>query len=484
MQFGGCHRGRPLPGRRAVPGRGLPVPGRERHLRGDRRDDVAALRDPEDRQREDRVHRPDARGHAERSSRPPVSPAWSSTRRSQTIERARRRSSATSRASGRSSCCSTRAASRTRRRPVVPRAADQPDAYVDVNRCVSFGGPRSRRSPQGSIPQVDVIVSAHTHAPYICPNFAGTGKLLTSASSFGRVITDIDLVIDHQSKDVKSATAKNVIVTQDVAKDPGTDRDRRSVHGLRRLRSRTRSSARSRPTSRGRVTDGDATGESALGDVIADAQLEATRRRDFGGAVIAFMNPGGIRADLALRQTRPAASCRARSRTASSSPCSRSGTRSSSRRARATQIKSAARAADLPDARRPDPPGVERLHLLVERLRGRSGARSTGVDQAERRHARPEHGLPRDDEQLPRERRGRVHRLQRSARTRSAARSTSTRSSATSWQHSPAPCRRSEEPDHARSAERAHQLRLRCDRRTDLAGDSLRRIPRYTPRFR
>lgn len=41
-----------------------------------------------------------------------------------------------------------------------------------------------------------------------------------------------------------------------------------------------------------------AAGESALGDVIADAQLAATAAPSLGGAVVAFMNPGGIRADL------------------------------------------------------------------------------------------------------------------------------------------------------------------------------------------
>src|SRR5262249_35544087 len=39
-------------------------------------------------------------------------------------------------------------------------------------------------------------------------------------------------------------------------------------------------------------------GESALGDVIADSQLAATAPADKGGAVVAFMNPGGIRANL------------------------------------------------------------------------------------------------------------------------------------------------------------------------------------------
>jgi 5'-nucleotidase len=42
-----------------------------------------------------------------------------------------------------------------------------------------------------------------------------------------------------------------------------------------------------------------ATGESALGDLIADAQLAATSPSLKGGAVVAFMNPGGIRGDLA-----------------------------------------------------------------------------------------------------------------------------------------------------------------------------------------
>jgi len=39
-------------------------------------------------------------------------------------------------------------------------------------------------------------------------------------------------------------------------------------------------------------------GESALGDVIADAQFVATQPAALGGARLALMNPGGIRADL------------------------------------------------------------------------------------------------------------------------------------------------------------------------------------------
>src|SRR4029450_3078998 len=44
-------------------------------------------------------------------------------------------------------------------------------------------------------------------------------------------------------------------------------------------------------------------GESTLGDVIADAQLAATQPANLGGAQLAFMNPGGIRADLSVGDT-------------------------------------------------------------------------------------------------------------------------------------------------------------------------------------
>jgi 5'-nucleotidase len=45
---------------------------------------------------------------------------------------------------------------------------------------------------------------------------------------------------------------------------------------------------------------GNAAGESALGDVIADAQLASTAPAGFGEAVVAFMNPGGIRNDISF----------------------------------------------------------------------------------------------------------------------------------------------------------------------------------------
>jgi 5'-nucleotidase len=164
---------------------------------------------------------------------------------------------------------------------------------MDINRCDNFSGD-IKPNVAALNPQVDLVVSAHTHQPYICKF---NGITTTSASSFGRLITDIDLVIDHQTKDISSITAHNVIVTRDVAKDPAETAIINKYDGLsseianRVVGSQTANMSRFSPSS----TDNQ---ESELGDVIADAQLASTSGADFGKAVVAFMNPGGIRADL------------------------------------------------------------------------------------------------------------------------------------------------------------------------------------------
>ena len=143
---------------------------------------------------------------------------------------------------------------------------------MDINRCDNFTG-AIKPIVEGLDPQVDLVVSAHTHQPYIC-KFNGIPT--TSASSFGRLITDIDLTIDHQSKDVTAVDAHNVIVTRDRAEGPGDHRDHRS---LRRARGADRE-PHHRLDHRRHHAHGvaSASQESALGDVIADAQLASTSR--------------------------------------------------------------------------------------------------------------------------------------------------------------------------------------------------------------
>ena len=185
--------------------------------------------------------------------------------------------------------------------PVFPGPADQPDRWTDINKCVNFSGPDILEIVNGLDDRVKVVVSAHTHQPYNCTI---DGKLVTSAASFGRVITDIDLRIDHQSKQIVEAKAENRIVTQTVAKDPEASAILAKYTELsaplanKVIGSITADIRSARDTPSG----ANAAGEQPMGDVIADGMLAATKPTDFGGAVAAFMNVGGVRAGLLFNQ--------------------------------------------------------------------------------------------------------------------------------------------------------------------------------------
>jgi 5'-nucleotidase len=143
---------------------------------------------------------------------------------------------------------------------------------------------------------VDVVLSAHTHEAYNCTI---NNKIVTSAASFGRLVTQVTLTISATTGDVTAKTAHNVIVTRDVAKDAAET-------GIVDKYNRVAAPIANRVV--GSITAditraGNTAGESALGDVIADAQLEATSPTDFGGALVAFQNPGGIRADLVFNNS-------------------------------------------------------------------------------------------------------------------------------------------------------------------------------------
>ncbi|MEV1318706.1 bifunctional metallophosphatase/5'-nucleotidase [Micromonospora arborensis] len=162
-----------------------------------------------------------------------------------------------------------------------------------INDCVGMTGPIVDITNRMD-PSIDVVVSGHTHQAYNCDI---NGKLVTSASSFGRLITNIDLKIDRRSGDIISAAAENVVVTRDVAKDPKQtaliDRYKTVLGPVagRQVGETSQAITRSQET-----LFGTSLGESPLGNLIADAQLAATD--DEQGAVAAFMNPGGVRADL------------------------------------------------------------------------------------------------------------------------------------------------------------------------------------------
>jgi 5'-nucleotidase len=167
-----------------------------------------------------------------------------------------------------------------------------PDAWK-INGCNGFAGPVvdvvNRMDDS-----IDAVVSGHTHQAYNCEI---DGRLVTSASSFGRLVTDIDLKIDRNTGDVLTAQANNVIVERNVATDSAqTDLIARYRRALGPIAGQIVGETTEAISSTQESLFGSIRGESPMGNLIADAQLAATDNEQ--GAVAAFMNPGGVRAGL------------------------------------------------------------------------------------------------------------------------------------------------------------------------------------------
>ena len=143
---------------------------------------------------------------------------------------------------------------------------------------------------------VDVVVSGHTHRAYVC-NI--DGRLVTSGDKYGTLVTAIDLKLDPATRDIVGAKAENVIVANaSLAKDA-------EQTALIEAYDKLAAPIANRPA--GSVTQTlsripNEAGESPLGDVIADAQLAATKEAMNGSAVIALTNPGGIRTDIVPKE--------------------------------------------------------------------------------------------------------------------------------------------------------------------------------------
>ncbi|WBB55568.1 ExeM/NucH family extracellular endonuclease [Verrucosispora sp. WMMD573] len=148
---------------------------------------------------------------------------------------------------------------------------------------------------------VDVIFSGHTHQPYAFEvPVPGTDKLrpIVQAEDYGKRLGKVTLTFDPQTGTITAAEASLVDVVgapQDpaVAEIVAAAKVRAQELGQRKLGEITTDIRRA-------YTDGneDRGKESALGNFIADVQLAGTRDAGRGGAQIAFMNPGGLRADL------------------------------------------------------------------------------------------------------------------------------------------------------------------------------------------
>jgi 5'-nucleotidase len=142
---------------------------------------------------------------------------------------------------------------------------------------------------------VDVVASGHTHQAYNC---VIDGKRVTSAASAGRLVTDIDLVLDPTTHDVVQTSARNVIVTRDTAHAQVESYVKGLATKAAPLRDKVIGHTASDLKAPVRPLPAGASGESTLGNIVADAMLAATRDEKTGGAVIAMQNPGGVRANI------------------------------------------------------------------------------------------------------------------------------------------------------------------------------------------
>lgn len=193
---------------------------------------------------------------------------------------------------------------------VIHQGGFQTGTVTGPNGCAgNLAGSDIEKIVKNLDPSIKVIVSGHTHVEYRCTiTVGGVTRLVTSASSFGRMLSDVKLTVDNRTGKLVAADAVDSIV-QNATNTPAP--------GVSRIDDPTKADPAVAKVVQQYVTasaplankvigkiQGDLTrdasplGEESLGDVIADAQLASTSAPDKGGAQVALMNPGGIRADL------------------------------------------------------------------------------------------------------------------------------------------------------------------------------------------
>jgi 5'-nucleotidase len=149
---------------------------------------------------------------------------------------------------------------------------------------------------------VDLVIGGHNNQRFTCLDH--NGKAVTMAYHSGRMFTDIDVTLNRVTKDMTVQSIDNKENSQNGV-TPAED--------LTALidKYETLSAPLANAVIGSITTDitetNNAAGESALGDVIADAQLASTSPAGFGEAVVAFMNPGGIRNDFDFVSSGPEA---------------------------------------------------------------------------------------------------------------------------------------------------------------------------------
>lgn len=146
-------------------------------------------------------------------------------------------------------------------------------------------------------PAYAIIIGGHTHQAYTCKI---DGRLVVQAGSYGGWITESRLKFDASGR-VTEATAVNHPVLQSVYAPNA------ALAELVARAAALTEAARTKPVAtlpRGATRFAkEPYGDASLGNLIADSQLAYARKQ--GPADVAFMNPGGIRAELVVEAGKP-----------------------------------------------------------------------------------------------------------------------------------------------------------------------------------
>ncbi|QIK67234.1 bifunctional metallophosphatase/5'-nucleotidase [Nocardioides sp. HDW12B] len=179
-----------------------------------------------------------------------------------------------------------------------------PTDATAYNDCTGAAGPALEIAQQLK-PAVDAVVSGHTHQPYNCvvKDPKGNNRLLTSAASFGRMVSKLHFLIDPRNGDIvrPAAFAENLIAEN----GPDVTPQQSVLDLIATYKELVKPIADEvlghiEPGSTITRTADTNGGDSPAGNLIADAQRVFTTIAPEGtpAPVVSFMNPGGIRADL------------------------------------------------------------------------------------------------------------------------------------------------------------------------------------------
>lgn len=149
----------------------------------------------------------------------------------------------------------------------------------------------------GADSNIDAIVSGHTHLAY---NHVINGRPVISSGQYGERFSNMTINYDKADG---TFTMNNVIINATAAPGFADDPAVASIVAAAKATADVLGAVKlgnvTADFRRAKKSDGSENrgGESTLGNFVADVQLWAANQ--FGAADIAFMNPGGLRADLA-----------------------------------------------------------------------------------------------------------------------------------------------------------------------------------------